>query len=43
MSVSDRAKLIFLQRLQSYLSSVLITAVEHAHSNLMYDYQSAQV
>jgi len=42
MSVNDRAKLIFLQRLQSYLSSVLITAVDHAHSNLMYNYQSTQ-
>ncbi len=42
MSVSDRAKLIFLQRLQSYLSSVSITAVDCAHSDLMYDYQSAQ-
>ena len=42
MSVSDRAKLVFLQRLQSYLSSVLITAVDCAHNNLMYNYQSAQ-
>jgi len=42
MSVSDRAKLVFLQRLQSYLSSVSITAIDHAHSNLMYNYQSAQ-
>jgi len=42
MSVSDRAELIFLQRLQSYLSSVLITVVDRAHSDLMYDYQSAQ-
>ncbi len=42
MSVNDRAELIFLQRLQSYLSSVLITAVDHAHNDLMYDYQSAQ-
>ncbi len=42
MSVSDRAELIFLQRLQSYLSSVSITAVDCAHNDLMYDYQSAQ-
>ncbi len=42
MSVSDRAELVFLQRLQFYLSSVSITAVDHAHSDLMYDYQSAQ-
>ncbi len=42
MSVSDRAELIFLQRLQSYLLSVSITAVNRAHNNLMYDYQSAQ-
>jgi len=42
MSVSDCAELVFLQRLQFYLSLVLITAVDHAHSNLMYDYQSAQ-
>ncbi len=42
MSVSDRAKLVFLQRLQSYLSSVSITTIDHAHSNLMYNYQSAQ-
>jgi len=42
MSVSDRAELVFLQRLQSYLSSVSITAVDHAHSDLMYNYQSAQ-
>ncbi len=42
MSVSDRAELIFLQRLQSYLSSVSITAVNHVHNNLMYNYQSAQ-
>jgi len=42
MSVNDRAELIFLQRLQSYLSSVSITAVDRAHSDLMYDYQSAQ-
>jgi len=42
MSVNDRAKLVFLQRLQSYLSSVSITAVDRAHSDLMYDYQSAQ-
>ncbi len=42
MSVSDRAELIFLQRLQSYLSSVSITAVDHAHSDFMYNYQSAQ-
>ncbi len=42
MSVSDCAKLIFLQCLQSYLSLVLITAVNHAHSDFMYNYQSAQ-
>jgi len=42
MFVSDRAELVFLQRLQSYLSSVSITAVDRAHSNLMYNYQSAQ-
>jgi len=42
MFVSDRAELVFLQRLQSYLSSVSITAVDRAHSNLMYDYQFAQ-
>ncbi len=42
MSVSDRAELVFLQRLQSYLSSILITAVDCAHSDLMYNYQSAQ-
>ena len=42
MSVSDRAELVFLQRLQFYLSSVSITAVDHAHSDLMYNYQSAQ-
>ncbi len=42
MSVSDCAELIFLQRLQSYLSLVSITTVDHAHSNLMYNYQSAQ-
>jgi len=42
MSVSDRAELVFLQRLQSYLSSVSITAVDCAHSDLMYNYQSAQ-
>ncbi len=42
MSVSDRAELVFLQRLQFYLSSVSITAVDRAHSDLMYDYQSAQ-
>jgi len=42
MSVSDRAELVFLQRLQSYLSSVSITVVDRAHSDLMYDYQSAQ-
>ncbi len=42
MSVSDRVELIFLQRLQSYLSSVSITAVDCAHNDLMYDYQSAQ-
>jgi len=42
MFINDRAKLIFLQRLQSYLSSVSITAVNHAYSNLMYNYQFAQ-
>ena len=42
MFVSDRAELVFLQRLQSYLLSVLITAVDCAHSDLMYDYQFAQ-
>jgi len=42
MSVSDRAEFVFLQRLQSYLSSILITAVDCAHSDLMYNYQSAQ-
>jgi len=42
MSVNDRAELIFLQRLQSYLSSVSITAVDHAHNDFMYDYQFAQ-
>ena len=42
MSISDRAELVFLQRLQSYLLSVSITAVDCAHSDLMYNYQSAQ-
>ncbi len=42
MSVNDRAELVFLQRLQSYLSSVSITAVDHAHNDLMYNYQSTQ-
>jgi len=42
MFVNDRAELVFLQRLQSYLSSVSITAVDRAHSDLMYNYQSAQ-
>ncbi len=42
MSVSDCTKLIFLQRLQSYLSSVSITAVNCAHSDFMYNYQSVQ-
>ncbi len=42
MSVSDCAELVFLQRLQSYLPSVSITAVDRAHSDLMYNYQSAQ-
>ncbi len=42
MSINDRAELIFLQRLQSYLSSVSITAVDHAYSNLMYNYQFTQ-
>jgi len=42
MSVNDRAELIFLQRLQSYLSSVSITAVDYAHNDFMYDYQFAQ-
>ncbi len=42
MFVNDRAELVFLQRLQSYLSSVSITAVDRAHNDLMYNYQSAQ-
>ncbi len=42
MSVNDRTELIFLQRLQSYLSSVSITAVDRAYNDLMYNYQSAQ-
>ncbi len=42
MSVNDRTELIFLQRLQSYLSSVSITAVDRAYNDLMYNYQFAQ-
>jgi hypothetical protein len=41
MSVSDRAELVFLQRLQFYLSSLSITEVDLFSHNLMYNYQHA--
>jgi len=41
MSVSDRAELVFLQCLQFYLSSLLITEVDFFSHDFMYDYQHA--
>jgi len=41
MSVSDRAELVFLQRLQSYLSHLSITEVDLFFRDSMYDCEHA--
>ncbi len=42
MSVSNRAELIFLQRLQSYLLLILIKEVNFFFHDFMYDYKHAR-